>query len=588
MQRMTIPESAANPSDGADRGHPKSFLWQVLTGPWFILFATLLIMSVNGTSYMFGLYSNGIKSYFGYDQTTLNLLGFYKDLGGNLGVVSGFIYELAPPWAVLLIGALMNFSSYFTVWLAVTGRIPKPPIWQMCLYMCVGANSLSFPNTGALVTCVKTFPENRGIVIGLLKGFIGLSGAIITQIYHASNGDDPEKVILLIAWLPAAVSLVFIRVIRIIKASHQVTQVTIFYRLLYIALGLAGFLMIVIILQSRIKFTRSEYIGSALVVLMMLILPLGFVVNEETKVWKAEIKCSPNDLPSEVVLVNRPPGRTSPTEATPTPRKLDPLSCLSDILRPPKRGENHSILQAIFNVDMLILIVSTTCGVGGILAVIDNLGQIGSSLGYPPRSIMTFISLMSIWNFLGRVFAGFYSEYLLTKYKLPRPLMLAVILLFTCIGHALLASAVPNSLYITTMIMGFCLGAQLPLVCTIISEVYGLKHYSTLYNVGSISSPIGSYIFNVKVAGHLYDKEALRQLRASGLTRRAGDPLSCTGVKCYQTAFIIITAATLFGCLISLVLVRRTRKFYKGDMYARFREDQENAAADVDVIPIRN
>ncbi|KAI3441448.1 DUF1624 domain-containing protein [Psidium guajava] len=586
---MTIPDSAADTSDDAGRGHPKSFIWQVLTGPWFMLFATLLIMSVNGTSYMFGLYSTGIKSYFGYDQATLNLLGFYKDLGGNLGVVSGFIYELAPPWAVLLIGALMNFSSYFTVWLAITGRIPKPPIWQMCLYTCFGANSLSFPNTGALVTCVKNFPENRGIVIGLLKGFIGLSGAIITQIYHASFGDNPEEVILLIACLPAAVSLVFIRVIRITKASQRVKEVAIFYRLLYIALGLAGFLMIVIILQTRIKFTRDEYIGSALVVLMMLIMPLGFVVNEETKVRKAEIKCSPNDQPSEVVLVNQPPGRTPLPEATPTPpRKLDPLSCLSDISRPPKRGEDHSILQAIFNIDMLIIIISTTCGVGGILAVIDNLGQISSSLGYPPRRIATFISLVSIWNFLGRVFAGFYSEYLWTKYKLPRPVMLATILLFTCAGHALLASAVPNSLYITTMIMGFCLGVQLPLVCTIISELYGLKHYSTLYNVGSISSPIGSYIFNVKVAGHLYDKEALRQLRASGLTKRAGDALSCTGAKCYQTAFIIITAATFFGCLVSLALVLKTRKFYKGDIYARFGEDRENSAADADVIPVRN
>ncbi|KAF8005585.1 hypothetical protein BT93_K0012 [Corymbia citriodora subsp. variegata] len=571
---MAMPESAADTSNGADRGHPKSFLQQVLTGPWFMLFATLLITSVNGTSYMFGLYSNGIKSYFGYDQTTLNLLGFYKDLGGNLGVVSGLIYELVPPWAVLLIGALMNFSSYFTVWLAVTGRIPKPPIWQMCLYTCVGANSLSFPNTGALVTCVKNFPENRGIVIGLLKGFIGLSGAIITQIYHASYGDDPEKVILLIAWLPAAVSLVFIRVIRIMKAPQRVKEVVIFYRLLYIVLGLAGFLMIVIILQSRIKFTRSEYIGSALVVLMMLILPLGFVVNEETKVRKAEKKCSPDDPPSEVVLVNQPPGRTSPTQATPTPpRKLGPLSWLGNILRPPKRGEDHSILQAIFNIDMFILIVSTTCGVGGILAVIDNLGQIGSSLGYPPRSIAGFISLVSIWNFLGRVFAGFYSEYLLTKHKLPRPLLLTAILLH---------------LRRPRITRQRCPELPLPLVCTIISEVYGLKHYSTLYNVGSISSPIGCYIFNVKVAGHLYDKEAQRQLRASGLTRRAGDPLRCTRAKCYQTAFIIITAATFFGGLVSLALVLRTRKFYKGDTYARFREDRENAAADVDAIPIRN
>ena len=38
-----------------------------------------VIMSVAGATYMFGLYSDDIKSSLGNDQTTLNLLGFFKD-----------------------------------------------------------------------------------------------------------------------------------------------------------------------------------------------------------------------------------------------------------------------------------------------------------------------------------------------------------------------------------------------------------------------------------------------------------------------------------------------------------------------------
>ncbi|CAN1315405.1 hypothetical protein LINPERPRIM_LOCUS29701 [Linum perenne] len=66
----------------------------------------------------------------------------------------------------------MNFSGYFMIWLAVTYRIPKPKIWHMCLYICAGANSQSFANTGVLVTCVKNFPDSRGSVWGYSKGLL--------------------------------------------------------------------------------------------------------------------------------------------------------------------------------------------------------------------------------------------------------------------------------------------------------------------------------------------------------------------------------------------------------------------------------
>lgn len=77
-----------------------------------MLFASFLIMSAAGTSYMFGLYSNNIKSSLGYDQTTLNLLSFSKDLGGNFGVHSGLLNEVTPPWVVLAVGAVLNFFGY--------------------------------------------------------------------------------------------------------------------------------------------------------------------------------------------------------------------------------------------------------------------------------------------------------------------------------------------------------------------------------------------------------------------------------------------------------------------------------------------
>lgn len=576
-------------SDGGSPDMAK-FAVQVLKSQWFMVFGTILIMAAAGATYMFGLYSEDIKTSLGYDQTTLNLLSFFKDLGANVGVLSGLINEVTPPWVVLSIGAVLNFFGYFMIWLAVTKRTAKPQVWLMCLYICIGANSQSFANTGALVTCVKNFPESRGAVLGLLKGFVGLSGAIITQIYHAVYGNDSKSLILLIGWLPSVISFAFLRTIRIIRVVSRPNshELRVFYRLLYLSLGLAGFMMVMIIIQKQYNFTRIEYGFSASVVTILLFLPISVVVKEEIDVWKLK-KQSINPPNLKIVVSNE----TTPSATTiskeqnkfePEPERepeVEQISCWRTVFRPPARGEDYTILQALFSLDMLILFFATICGVGGTLTAIDNLGQIGGSLGYPTKSISTFVSLVSIWNYLGRVVSGFLSEHYLKKYKFPRPLMLTMTLALSCVGHLLIAFNVKNGLYIASVIIGFCFGAQWPLLFAIISELFGLKYYSTLYNFGSVASPIGSYLLNVRVAGHLYDREAEKQLNASGRIRLPGEDLKCHGSECFRLSFIIITAVTVFGTLVSLLLVIRTRKFYRSDIYKKFREEAKAAETEM-------
>ncbi|KAL0721816.1 hypothetical protein Bca4012_036415 [Brassica carinata] len=526
-------------------------------------------MACAGATYLFGTYSKDIKSTLGYDQTTLNLLGFFKDLGANVGVMSGLIAEVTPTWFVLVIGSAMNFVGYFMIWLTVTGRVAKPRVWQMCLYICIGANSQNFANTGALVTCVKNFPESRGVMLGLLKGYVGLSGAIFTQLYLAIYGNDSKSLILLIAWLPAVVSLVFVYSIREKKVVRQRNEINVFYNFLYISIFLALFLMAMNIAEKQVHFTKAAYIASATVCCVLLFVPLTVTVKQEIEVWNMKKLEEPSE-----VKIEKPKKETDLKEDG---EKKEMKSCLLTVFDPPPRGEDYTILQALLSLDMIILFLATFCGLGSSLTALDNLGQIGESLGYPNHAVSSFVSLVSIWNYFGRVFSGFVSEYLLAKHKLPRPLMMTLVLLLSCAGHLLIAFPVPGSVYIASILMGFSFGAQLPLLFAIISELFGLKYFSTLFNCGQLASPLGSYILNVRVTGMLYDREAMKQLTARGLTRKDVKDLTCLGSQCYKLPFVILAAVTFFGALVALGLAIRTRKFYKGDIYKKFRGESHES-----------
>ena len=192
------------------------------------------------------------------------------------------------------------------------------------------------------------------------------------------------------------------------------------------------------------------------------------------KLWKikqqslsetSELTTITDKLNTETSSSSLPPESAASTSSlTEQPSSQKQVSCFSNVFRPPDRGEDYTILQALFSIDMFVLFFATICGIGGTLRVVDNLGQIGTSLGYPQKSMSTFISLVSTWNYLGSVTAGFGSEIVLDKYKFPRPLILTLILLLSCVGHLLIAFNIKDGLYLASIIIGFCFGAQWPIL----------------------------------------------------------------------------------------------------------------------------
>jgi MFS family permease len=493
-----------------------AFASRVVQSRWFVVYASIIVMAASGSTYIFALYSKVLRSKLGYNQETLNKLSFFKDLGTNVGIISGLVQQVAPTWVVLLIGAGMNLAGYLMIYLALTGRTAAPPVWLMCFYICFGANALTFSNTGALVACVKNFPESRGIVIGLLKAFVGLSGAIYTQLYLAIYGDDAASLVLLVAWLPAAFNIFTVYTIRVLPYARRSDggkpYNTPFYHFLYLSLALASYLLVMIVVEKQVQFSHAAYVVTSTALLIILFSPVGVVVREEYKAVSQleESLQQPPAIAVEEPKANADAGKDG-DDSPPLCGGGGMGGCLTNMFKPPALGEDYSIMQALVSVEMLVLFVISVFGIGGTLTAIDNMAQIGQSLGYPAKSINTFVSLISIWNYAGRAGAGYISEFLLARYRMPRPLVLTAVLLVSCIGHLFIAFGVSQSLYAASVIIGFCFGAQWPLLFAIISEVFGLKYYSSLFNFGSAASPAGAYVLNVIITGRMYDAEATRQ-----------------------------------------------------------------------------
>ncbi|KAH9299418.1 hypothetical protein KI387_031100 [Taxus chinensis] len=551
-----------------------------LRSRWMMAVTSFFILSFAGSTYIFGMYSQTIKANLGYDQEDIDMLAFFKDLGLNVGILAGFINEISCPWVVLGMGSVMNLGGYMMIWLSVTGRIARPEKWQMYLYQLIGGSSMTFINTGVIVTCVKNFPRGRGLVIGLLKGFVGLSGAIITQIYLAANEDDLSFLIFLAAILPTTVVIAFMVFIRPMESPQEKNEIRNFYVFLGMAILLAGFLMVFILLENRLQLPLAVVRLFAVITVVTIFVPLVVVIRSQLQNPESREAPTSSDVEKYTLHpINKEMTSNGPVEISGAQNpKMDSSKDatnsedykIKSVKKWPVRGQDHTVVQALLSLDFWILFLATTCGLGSTITAIDNMGQIGKSLQYPKESISTFVSLFSIWNFLGRVGSGSISEILVQKYSIPRPLLLSLVLAIACVGHLLIAFALPGSIYVASILIGMCFGAQWPLLFSIISELFGLRHFAILYNISQSSSPLGSYLFSVRVAGYLYDRRAKVEYAKD---RDKLEELMCVGRKCFCTTFLIMAALSMIGCAVAGVLVWRTRSFYKQDIYRKFNTD---------------
>lgn len=576
---------------------------------WLVFVAAMWIQSFAGIGYLFGSISPIIKSSLNYNQRQLSRLGVAKDLGDSVGFLAGTLSEILPLWAALLVGAIQNFVGYGWVWLIVTGRSPILPLWVMCILIFIGTNGETYFNTAALVSCVQNFPKSRGPVVGILKGFAGLGGAIMTQIYALIHSPDHASLIFMVAVGPAMVVIALMFLIRPVGGHRQVRPSDGFsFSLIYgICIILASYLMGVMLVQDLVdvSHTITTIFTAILFVLLVIpvVIPISLSFSQATRgpseeallseSQKQDPGVSKHNDDQEIIFSEVEDEKPKDVDLLPALERQKRIAQLQTKLaqaaaegavrikrrRGPHRGEDFTLMQALIKADLWIIFFSLLLGSGSGLTVIDNLGQMSQSLGYDNTHV--FVSMISIWNFLGRIGGGYFSEIIVRDYAYPRHAAMAVAQVIMAFGHFFFAMGWPGAMYIGTLLVGLGYGAHWAIVPATASELFGLKNFGALYNFLTVANPAGSLVFSGIIASSIYDSEAAMQAQERHPSQWNGasilssflaveEPLKCEGAICFFLTSLILCGLCIIAACLSMILVYRTKAVYN-QLYGKSR-----------------
>ncbi|KAM0003014.1 putative MFS transporter superfamily [Helianthus debilis subsp. tardiflorus] len=590
-------------------GRIKDIIITFFNNRWLVFVAAMWVQSCAGIGYLFGSISPVIKSSLNYNQKQVARLGVAKDLGDSVGFLAGSMSEFLPMWALLLIGALQNFVGYGWVWLVVTGKAPMLPLWVMCLLIFIGTNGETYFNTVALVSCVQNFPKSRGPIVGILKGFAGLSGAILTQIYALVNSPDKASIIFMVAVGPTMVGISLMFIVRPVGGHRQlrISDRSSFSLIYCVCLVLAAYLMGVMLVEDLVDLNQTIVQILTSILFVLLVLPIGIPLwltfssdprpsEEEPLISESQNKDQPESShdPNEIIFSEVEDEKPADVDSLPANERQKRILQLQSRLaqaaaegavrikrrKGPHRGEDFDLTQALIKADFWLLFWTLLLGSGSGLTVIDNLGQMSESLGYDNTHI--FVSMISIWNFLGRVGGGYVSEIVVRDYAYPRPVALAVAQGLMSIGHLFFAMGWPGAMYIGTLLIGLGYGAHWAIIPATASELFGVKKFGALYNFLTLANPGGSLVFSGLIASYIYDSEAEKQAKERGeiiikstssmLTKlfETDDALKCTGSICFFLTYMLMSGLCIIALILSLILVRRTKTVYQS-LYGKTR-----------------
>ena len=242
----------------------------------------------------------------------------------------------------------------------------------------MGTNGETYFNTAALVSCVQNFPKSRGPVVGILKGFAGLSGAILTQIYLMINFPNESSLIFMVAVGPTIVIIALMFIVRPVGGHKQVkpSDNSSFFFTYSVCLILAIYLLAVLVIEDLVDVSQAIITLFAVILILLILLPVIIPIQlvffsgprppaEESllsEAQKQELSKSEQDV-NEIILSEVEDEKPPEVDSLPASERQKRIAHLQAKLfqaaaegavrrrKGPRRGEDFTLMQALRKAD---------------------------------------------------------------------------------------------------------------------------------------------------------------------------------------------------------------------------------------------
>lgn len=531
-----------------------------------------------GLGYLFGIWSPSLKQAFDLSEKEISVIGASCNVGGYLSIFSGLIYDALEhrhhvgPRLTLILGSIVNIIGFGLLWGAITKRF-HAEIWELSFIAGFAALGGTFFDTSAISTSLRNFPAHRGTVLGIMKSGVGLSSAVYTAAYTGMFAPKVNNFILFLAIVPAAIGLfcvLFINFVPYVQQSEIETEQSVFttegrfWFLLNAIAGLAFYLMASALVQGLSEVTADTRAvlaaGTLVLILPIFLMPVGsgglFAKKAPAELQEASWTLEPmpeyeeeeeaeEDAMMESLVAENEEGIQQPIMPRVHPRPV---------------VESVGPVESLQQINFWIITIICGVGIGSGLAFLNNIAQLVEAHQGPDDARGVIVSLFGVANCAGRLLFGAIPEHFLHTYGVPRPVFLVITSLLTAGSFAGIAFASVTVLYPLSLLAGIAFGAHWTLMPALVSEIFGLDSFASIYTMMQLSPAIGGYAFGAGLVWSLY--------RAALHRHGLPDTGICIGHDCFKASFLIMSAIAGLAACLGMWLVYRTLKIYRDEVAA--------------------